>query len=241
MKKLLTALVAVFALAGCSGNSEHNQGAQTDEVPKEVKVEVKTKPETIKPNEKAEIQAIVTQDGKKVEDADEVEFEVWKDGDQKHEMTKAKHKGNGVYTIEKVFDADGVYHIIAHTNARDMHVMPEVKVTVGNGQAAHEDDHSHADSGDVSIHLMTAQLNANTPAALTAHVQEKGAALSEAKVQFEIWRDGSDKHEYIPAKEGTKGEYKAAPVLKTAGNYHIKVHVEKGELHDHIEQVVEVK
>jgi hypothetical protein len=246
MKKFFTAAVLVFALAGCGSNGGHNHDAKTDEVPKEVKVEVKTNPKTIKPNEKTEIQAIVTQDGKKVDDADDVKFEIWKDGDQKHEMIEAKHKGNGVYTIEKEFSTDGIYHIIAHTNARDMHVMPEVKVTVGNGQTAMEGDHTHADghehgNSDVSIYLMAENLKANTPVEVMAHVQEKGAAVSGAKVQFEIWSEGSEKHEYVPAKEGIKGEYKASPTFKAKGDYHIKIHVEKDELHEHTEQIVKVK
>ena len=53
---------------------------------------------------------------------------------EKHEMLEGKHKGKGVYAVEKTFETDGVYHIIAHTNAREMHVMPEVKVAVGNAK-----------------------------------------------------------------------------------------------------------
>lgn len=49
-------------------------------------------------------------------------------------MLEGKHKGKGVYAVEKTFETDGVYHIIAHTNAREMHVMPEVKVAVGNAK-----------------------------------------------------------------------------------------------------------
>ena len=49
-------------------------------------------------------------------------------------MLDGKHKGKGVYAVEKTFETDGVYHIIAHTNAREMHVTPEVKVAVGNAK-----------------------------------------------------------------------------------------------------------
>ena len=50
----------------------------------------------------------------KVTDADDVKFEIWKDGDEKHEMLDGKHKGKGVYAVEKTFETDGVYHIISH-------------------------------------------------------------------------------------------------------------------------------
>lgn len=49
-------------------------------------------------------------------------------------MLDGKHKGKGVYAVEKTFETDGVYHIIPHTNARDIHVMPEHKVAVGNAK-----------------------------------------------------------------------------------------------------------
>lgn len=248
MKRFFTAALLIFLLTGCGSDTGHQHDAHTDEVPKAVEVELKTNPATITANETTEIQAIVTQDSKPVDDADDVKFEIWKDGEQEHETLEAAHKGNGVYAIEKQFSTDGMYHIIAHTNARDMHVMPEVTVTVGTGQAAaenkqtdeHNEDHGHGSSA-VSIKLMTADFQANTPVEVTAQVQEHGAGLSGAKVQLEIWRAGSENHEYVPATEGQPGEYKASPVFKETGTYHINVHVEKDELHEHQEQIVEVK
>ncbi|MFD3447878.1 FixH family protein [Microbacteriaceae bacterium 4G12] len=238
MKKLLIAIVVlVFALAGCGSQAKK----KSDEAPKEVKVEVKTNPKTIKANESVEIQAIVTQDGKNVDDADDVKFEIWKDGDQKKEMFEAKHKGNGVYAIEKTFPVDGVYQITAHTNARDMHVMPTVKVTVGNGQAAHDSHAGDEHHSDVMMHFTADNLKANVATPVKAHVMQKNEPVTGAEVQFEIWKDGSDKHEYVPAKEGKNGEYTATPTFKEAGSYTMKLHVKKGELHAHTEQKVEVK
>lgn len=130
MKKywMISALV-LLALAGCS-EQESQTSTQPNELPKEVKVEVKTKPEAVQANKSTEIDAIVTQDGKAVNDADDVKFEVWKDGSDKHDMLVAKAKGNGVYAADKTFPESGVYHITAHTNAREMHVMPMVQITV---------------------------------------------------------------------------------------------------------------
>lgn len=132
---MLIALLLLM-LAGCSGGHEGHMSEATNELPKEIKVEVKTVPEAVQAQKNTEIQAVVTQDGKAVNDADDVQFEIWKDSDAKHEMLTAKAKGNGVYTADKTFPEDGVYHITAHTNARDMHVMPTVQITVGTSQAA---------------------------------------------------------------------------------------------------------
>ncbi|MGG0238609.1 FixH family protein [Bacillus rhizoplanae] len=245
MKKLLiTLFITMLALAGC--NTKSDETTKKNKSLEEVKVEIKTNPETLKPNEKVEVQAIVTQGKDKVTDADDVKFEIWKDGEEKKEMLDAKNKGNGVYAIDKTFPSDGVYHIIAHTNARDMHVMPEVKVAVGNAKVedtkketdGHHDDHAH---GDTMIHLMADGVKANTESTMKVHVKQKEEALTGAEVQLEIWKDGAEKHEFIPAKEGNKGEYTSTYTFKEAGTYKVKVHVRKGDLHDHKEETVEVK
>ncbi|KEK21078.1 hypothetical protein BAMA_09820 [Bacillus manliponensis] len=258
MKKLLmTAFIAVVAVAGCNTQKEEPKETKQEKKLEEVKVEVKTNPAELKPNEKVEVQAIVTQGKEKVTDASDVKFEIWKNGEENHEMLEGKHKGDGVYVVEKTFPADGVYHIIAHTNARDMHVMPEEKVAVGNAKledakeekAAHGEghgDHGNAEghghhNSDTAIHFMADDVTANNETTLKAHVQHKEAGLTEANVKFEIWKDGAEKHEYVPAEEGTDGEYVSKHTFKEAGSYIVKVHVEKGELHEHIEEKVEVK
>ncbi|CAG9610896.1 hypothetical protein BACCIP111899_00068 [Bacillus rhizoplanae] len=244
MKKLLiTLFITMLALAGC--NTKSDETTKKNKSLEEVKVEIKTNPETLKPNEKVEVQATVTQGKEKVTDADDVKFEIWKDGEEKKEMLDAKNKGNGVYAIDKTFPSDGVYHIIAHTNARDMHVMPEVKVAVGNAKVEDtkkETDGHHEEGHDgTMIHLMADGVKANTESTMKVHVKQKEEALTGAEVQLEIWKDGAEKHEFIPAKEGNKGEYTSTYTFKEVGTYTVKVHVRKGDLHDHKEETVEVK
>ncbi|AWC33679.1 MULTISPECIES: FixH family protein [Bacillus cereus group] len=246
MKKfIITLFIAMLALAGCNTNKEESPKKEKLE---EVKVAVQTNPKEVKPNEKTEVQALVTQGKEKVTDADDVKFEIWKDGDEKHEMLNGKHKGKGVYAVEKTFPSDGVYHIIAHTNAREMHVMPEVKVAVGNAKVedakkehdAHEAGHGDHKS-DTMIHFMAGDVKANAESTLKAHVKQKEEALTKAEVQFEIWKDGVEKHTFITAKEDNKGEYVGKYTFKESGKYKVKVHVRKGDLHEHKEETVEVK
>ncbi|WP_459499608.1 FixH family protein [Bacillus sp. C1] len=246
MKKLvITLFIAMLALAGC--NTEKEGSTKKDKI-EEVKVAVQTNPKEIKPNEKTEVQALVTQGKEKVTDADDVKFEIWKDGEEKHEMLNGKHKGKGVYAVEKTFPSDGVYHVVAHTNAREMHVMPEVKVAVGNAKvedakkekSGHEAGHGDHKS-DTMIHLMADDVKANAESTMKVHLKQKEEALTEAEVQLEIWKDGAQKHEFIPAKEGNKGEYVSQHTFKETGAYQVKVHVRKGELHEHKEEKVEVK
>ncbi|MDA8351609.1 MAG: FixH family protein [Firmicutes bacterium] len=71
------------------------------------------------------LEVTVTQGGKPVSDADDVQFEVWKKGaDQKeHEQLPAKHVGQGVYQAKKTFAEPGTYQVMYHVTARGSHVM----------------------------------------------------------------------------------------------------------------------
>ncbi|UOY93871.1 FixH family protein [Ectobacillus sp. JY-23] len=237
MKKLIIAISLMLVLTACGKDESKNN--VTNEIPKEVKVEVKTKPEQVLPNTSTEIQAIVTQDGKTIDDA-EVKFEIWKEGSEKHDMIAATYK-QGMYTIDKTFLEAGMYNIVAHTNAKDMHVMPKVQVQVGTTEETQQGHvHEHGNS-DVSIHFMADKLVTGQSADIKAHITQKNAALTAANVQFEIWQEGNEKHEYVRATESVKGEYVAAPIFKAAGTYIVKVHVEKGDIHEHTEQKVQVQ
>lgn len=135
MKHLLFPL-AIMLLAGCAADSEqpseeHNQKEQTmDEQPQMLEANILV-PKMINPNEEVTLKVEVTQGDEKVEDANEVMFEIWQDDKEKSEMIEAEHEGNGVYTIKTTFEQDGVYHVQTHVTARDLHVMPTIQVAVG--------------------------------------------------------------------------------------------------------------
>lgn len=58
------------------------------------------------------------------------------------------------------------------------------------------------------IHLMAGDIKANAESTMKVHLKQKEEALTGAEVQLEIWKDGVEKHEFIPAKEGNKGSMK---------------------------------
>ena len=67
-----------------------------------------------------------------VHDAQEVQFEVWKENQKKmSEKIAAKLEKDGIYTAKKQFQEDGIYYVQAHVTARGMHVMPVKKLVVG--------------------------------------------------------------------------------------------------------------
>ncbi|MDF0728383.1 FixH family protein [Cytobacillus sp. S13-E01] len=126
MKKLSFLFFSIFiVLIGCSGEVQN-----TGEV-HFIEVEIQT-PEKIEPNEEIEISAFVTQGEEEVNDANEVKFEIWKNGQEDHEMVEGNHKGEGIYSITKTFDKDGIYSVVAHVTARDMHSMPKKEFVVGD-------------------------------------------------------------------------------------------------------------
>ncbi|AZV50417.1 FixH family protein [Bacillus halotolerans] len=145
MKKMVAAVLfsAVFLLNGCG--SEANKAHTAAETPEVLDVKL-TGPEKVKPGENAAYEAAVSYGDEAVTDADEVEFEVWKDGEKNDsKMFKAKQE-DGVYRFETEFKEDGVYTVQSHVTAKKQHSMPTLKVQVGDADAATkqpEEEQSH--------------------------------------------------------------------------------------------------
>ncbi|MHA6488746.1 FixH family protein [Bacillus cabrialesii] len=143
MKKMWVVLLfSAFLLNGCGSDENKANTAKTPEV-----LDVKlTGPEKVNAGESAAYEAAVSYGDEAVTDADEVEFEVWKEGekDASH-MFKAKQE-KGLYRLETTFKEDGVYTVQSHVTAKKQHSMPTIKVQVGNADAVSnqsEDEHSH--------------------------------------------------------------------------------------------------
>lgn len=130
--KLLLMSIAIISLllfSACSSNEEGSEG-----LPQIVEVDIQLDTESIQAGKPILISAHVTQGSENVEDAQKVEFELWKKGDEtdenKREKVDASHSENGLYSIEKVFPESGTYYVIAHVTAREMHVMPKKELEV---------------------------------------------------------------------------------------------------------------
>ncbi|WP_410768598.1 FixH family protein [Fontibacillus sp. BL9] len=129
---LLVSLTVLFLLlSGCgrSGSEGHSSSENTLEP---IKVELTVNPTQVQTGEKVTFEAKVTHQGKTVDDAKEVVFEYWKDGDneENHNMETVKGAGNGSYIFETVLESTGTYHVISHVTARDQHSMPSVEFKV---------------------------------------------------------------------------------------------------------------
>ncbi|WP_409298573.1 FixH family protein [Peribacillus sp. SCS-26] len=217
-------------LAACSDGKGEKQESKTPD-PLEVTIVVQ---DTAKVNEKVTLKAEVSQGGKKVVDAEEVKFEIRKPGSEDSDMIAANNLGEGVYTASAAFDKKGEYTVISHVTARNLHSMPSRKVKV-NGTGGNEHaDHEHQHDSNTLLHFSpSSEPKTGEAIKLSVHIENNNVALEDADVRFEVWLNNSDKHEFVEAKPAGAGVYEANQIFKAAGDYNIKIHVEKEGIHEH--------
>jgi hypothetical protein len=128
MKKVFLITMIGLLLGGCSLKKDAAE-LYLKEQPLHVEVVL---PESITSEEPVPIKVILTQDGKKVEEVDSVEFEMWKHDDAIQATVEQPDKlEEGIYGINKTFDRDGLYYIKIHASKGDAIIMPQVQVVVG--------------------------------------------------------------------------------------------------------------
>ncbi|KAB2862558.1 MAG: FixH family protein [Exiguobacterium chiriqhucha] len=238
-------LVGLFVLGAC-GTDEATKSAETAPSMEPVEAELNV-PATADKDEAVTLAVRVTQDGKAVDDADEIKFEVWKNGaKEESETTEAALTEDGVYEAETTFSDEAVYTVQVHVTARSMHTMPTTNVTVGHPETAaeaeaeaEEDHHNHAGA---DIVLDPTQAVAKEVQPFTVNVEIEHEALTGADVQLEVFKDGADKHDWVKLDETEGGSYAGEHTFPEAGTYNVQVHVTKGhDIHEHIMETVEVK
>ncbi|ERG65850.1 FixH family protein [Exiguobacterium chiriqhucha] len=236
-------LVGLFVLGAC-GTDEATKSAETAPSMEPVEAELNV-PATADKDEAVTLAVRVTQDGKAVDDADEIKFEVWKNGAKEaSETTEAALTEDGVYEAETTFSDEAVYTVQVHVTARSMHTMPTTNVTVGHPETAaeaeaEEDHHNHAGA---DIVLDPTQAVAKEVQSFTVNVEIEHEALTGADVQLEVFKDGADKHDWVKLDETEGGSYAGEHTFPEAGTYNVQVHVTKGhDIHEHIMETVEVK
>ena len=266
MKKSLSLVILCLSLlVGCSTDSDVEKETEL----KPLNVEISVSPEKLNPSEEVKIDAKVTYGDEEVEDADEVKFQLWEKGNEEEdEFINGDHKGKGIYSITKEFDHDGVFIVVAHVTARNMHNMPKQEIVVGdvtqvednneeaeaNSETDEHNDHSHEGHGagdkqddhdhhhsEIVIDLLTDEaIKANQATTLATTIKNGESELTEANVRFEIWKDGEENHVYIDAEESKSGHYEQVYKFLESGAYFVKVHVLKDEIHDHIEETLTI-
>ena len=240
------ALLLMF-LTACNSGTNNNENSKENEMPQMVEVEILL-PENIEPNEEVTIQARVTQGDEMVDDASEVMFEVWQRGQEEdHDMIEGTNDGDGIYSFTKSFE-EGFYFVVAHTTARDLHVMPRDEFTVGNPTPIEDETdeeeheiHNHGHSGghhhhhaDLDIIFEAGHhLHTNEETTLKVTVKKEDSPLTKATVKFEIWHEDAERREFIDAEEISDGTYTTTYTFTEKGKHNINIHIENEHLHEH--------
>lgn len=238
--QVLFILLIIGMIASACGKDEEQTEQPSPPIPISVDLQV---PETADVGTEVELTAKVTQGEEVVTDASEVEFEVIEETSGHKHMYPAELQDD-VYTIRISFDQPGSYSVTSHVTARSMHTMPtkviEVQGEVTAASKEQTDGHSHHHGAIIDFEDGTAK--AGEPTTLSTTVTFEDAPLTEAAVRFEIWKDGSEQHDWVDTTEDEGGQYSAGYTFEESGSYFVQVHVEKDpDLHDHVtkEYVVE--
>ncbi|WP_188208167.1 FixH family protein [Alkalibacillus aidingensis] len=242
MRKVILALVvsSLFAMTACGAEEE-----ETTEADALTPIEVDILMEDQIDTGETTLSVQVIHDDAPVNDASEVTFEVWQDGERDaSEMIEGSLTGDGVYEASYVFEEDGTYYVVSHVTARDQHTMPSHDLVVGDvdTEATQVDNPSHEESHE--IHNQTiGELNVDFSVVesdeqnhIQAAITYKGKMLKAADITFEIWTEAtSDERQWLSAVEAEPGTYQANFDQNPDDDYFVTVHIENEELHDHIE------
>jgi len=119
---LLPCLLLLLAMLACG------QDQQQSALP--VEAVFALEPSQPAANDNVTFAVTVTQDGKPVDDASEVKFEWWKEGQEPHMMLDATFQKDGLYIAKQSITEPGTYFVYYHVSARGTHTMKKIPFTV---------------------------------------------------------------------------------------------------------------
>lgn len=234
-------LVCFLMLAAC-GQTNGNDAVLDESTPIEVELEV---PDIADPNEEVTFTSIVTQGDDLVDDATEVVYEIWQEGQKEEsQMIEADEQVENKYMLTHVFAEDGLYHVQTHVTARGLHRMPVAQIEVGHvedlpdndseGEEEHHSEHEeHSHSSDVNVE--TEMKNDR----LSIQITLDGEPFTDGEVTLEAWQEGEEKHDWLDTTEIGDGEYELQDSKGLSGTYSVIVHITDEQVHEHEEIEVE--
>ncbi|WP_186580873.1 FixH family protein [Aquibacillus kalidii] len=259
MKNILLLILTISLLSACGqAEDNHSDGGQDEEALASIEAQLHA-PETAEIGAETSVKVTVTQADSFVDDADEVMFEVWKDGlKEESEMIESEFKGDGVYVLHTTFDQPGTYTVQSHVTARGMHTMPKAEILVGSDSATeeseatqhHDDAHAESSSSEEhSHHDSELAIELDHPDSITPHqgqsfsvkVTNNDQTLTDAAISLQISHTEKEDGSWVDLEETDNNQYVGDVTFGYSGEYLITVHVKKDELHDHKEFHVTVE
>ena len=131
MKKIIvTSLFLILLLASC--NNVIEEAEEEINLLDPIEVELNMKSQLVVDDEMV-TEAIITQKGEPVTDANEVVFEIWQHGNpDSYQLLEGFNEGKGAYEVSWTARDVGVYYIYYHVTARGMHRMEKHQFVVGD-------------------------------------------------------------------------------------------------------------
>ncbi|WP_157796481.1 FixH family protein [Bacillus sp. FJAT-45037] len=255
MKKIvMTAFIAAFMLAACGGEDSDQAGMTDDLTPIEVELNVPTQAEA---REDVLFESIVTQGDDLVEDAQEVVYEVWAEGQKESsEMIEATDQEENRYLLTHVFTEEGTYHVQTHVTARGLHRMPTSEIVIGSGEHAEDqadeeaseekEEHAHDHSASHDHHHNHADVDVEADIKddiLSFTIMLQGEPLDNGRITIEMWQGEEKPHLWLDTSEVSNGVYELNEIDEYTGSYDAIVHIERDEddLHEHFTVELEFK
>jgi hypothetical protein len=260
LKRIIYASVVALILTLATGCDLFNKENDTLELSEPIVFLVEVLPNEANLSENVTFRAVSMQNGKPIEGAKSVKFEIGNKNNDYHQIIMAKYIGNGKYEATLSFDQAGEYEVMYHIDdVNDIHHMDKIAFIIGDSNANHHhegNDNSHDhhqesnnnqnnDKGSnvVMIHNVEINPTTNVEVMLTSHVTKDGKPFEGAKVRFELWLESHKDHIFIKASETNPGEYSVNFTFKEAGTYNVITHIEESHqhIHEHKKWIVNVK
>ncbi|MFC0558738.1 FixH family protein [Halalkalibacter alkalisediminis] len=240
MKKLWPVALFVLLIGLVACGEEEPSRAGTEEIVDEltpIDVELMV-PETAEVDEVVLFTSTVTQGDDVVEDANEVVYEIWMEGQREQsELIDADQQEGHIYSLKYTFTEVGVYHVQTHVTARGLHRMPTSQIQVGGAkenidshEEVHENEHQHQHQhSDVMIEERVEDDK------LVIFVEVEGSPYKGAKVTIEMSSTEDEEVMWIDLVEADGGEYELLNIDGYSGAYFAIVHIEDDHIHEHVD------
>jgi hypothetical protein len=242
----IVALIVLFLiiLTAC-GQTEEEQGSVelVDELTAiEVELDI---PEFAEIGEAVTFNSIVTHGDDLVEDANEVIYEIWLDGQKEASiMVEADAQEGHIYSLDYTFEEAGVYHVQTHVTARGMHRMPTEQIQIGEEEITADHSHSHDQQHDDNHahHHHHNDVDIDTELKndrLVVQIVVEGDKYESGNVTFEMWQEEGEQRDWLDLFEVGNGVYELRDIEGLSGQYSVIVHIQDEELHEHVNMTLD--
>ncbi|WP_227935691.1 FixH family protein [Alkalihalobacillus deserti] len=232
MKKIwYLPLLVTLLLTACGQEEQVGAGNMDKLTPIDVELSV---PETAEIGESVIFSSAVTQGEDLVDDANEVGFEIWLEGEREQsDLIVADRQDGHVYFIEYAFAESGIYHVQTHVTARGLHRMPTAQIQVGDAEEnndrqvdVHQHQHQHS---DVNIEKVLKKDR------LIISVEVDGSPYKGGRVALEMSENKEEQAKWIDLIEGADGQYVLSNIDDFSGMYYAILHIEDDNIHEHVD------